>query len=88
MAEDTLERCSAESLQTVGIVTLQTLETQSQRLARIDRFSGVSIPAVDPQAAELEVAPPDDEVAAPATEPEPQPAGSEADAAEVEATTP
>ncbi len=51
VAEDTLEHCSAESLQTVGIVTLQTLETQSQRLARIDRVSGVPIPAVAPPTA-------------------------------------
>jgi hypothetical protein len=51
-AEDTLERCSAESLRTVGFVTLQTLETQSQRLARIDRAAGVPTPAVVPTSAE------------------------------------
>ncbi len=48
VAEDTLERCSAESLRTVGIVTLLTLEMQSRRLARIDRVSDVAIPAAVP----------------------------------------
>jgi hypothetical protein len=38
-ADDTIERCSQESLETVGLVTLETLDTLSRRLARIDRFS-------------------------------------------------
>ena len=37
--DDTIERCSKESLETVGLVTLETLDTLSGRLARIDRFS-------------------------------------------------
>ncbi|MGI9589763.1 MAG: M28 family peptidase, partial [Myxococcota bacterium] len=37
--DDTIERCSKESLETVGLVTLETLDALTGRLARIDRFS-------------------------------------------------
>jgi glutaminyl-peptide cyclotransferase len=37
--DDTIERCSPESLETVGLVTLEGINTISRRLARIDRFS-------------------------------------------------
>ena len=89
---DTLEHCSAASLETVGIVTLQTLETQSQRLARIDRVSGVPVPAEVPATAG-EASPPGPEALettsseAPreaADAPEPQAAAPEPQAAEVE----
>ena len=37
--DDTIEHCSPASLETVGLVTLETLQTITRRLARIDRFS-------------------------------------------------
>jgi Zn-dependent M28 family amino/carboxypeptidase len=37
--DDTEERCSAQSLASVGLVTLETLDRISARLAKIDRFS-------------------------------------------------
>ncbi len=39
-AQDTIERCSPESLETVGVVVLEALDTISARLAKIDRFAG------------------------------------------------
>ncbi len=39
-AQDTIERCSPESLETVGAVVLEALEAISERLGRIDRFAG------------------------------------------------
>lgn len=39
-AEDTIERCSPESLETVGMVVLEALDAISARLAKIDRFTG------------------------------------------------
>ena len=39
-AQDTIERCSPESLETVGVVVLEALGTISARLAKIDRFAG------------------------------------------------
>jgi hypothetical protein len=37
--EDTLERCSVESLRTVGFVSLGAIHSISRRLAKIDRFA-------------------------------------------------
>jgi hypothetical protein len=37
--DDSIEHCSPESLETVGLVTLEALDTITRRLARIDRFS-------------------------------------------------
>ncbi len=39
-AQDTIERCSPESLETVGVVVLEALDAISARLAKIDRFAG------------------------------------------------
>jgi len=39
-AQDTIERCSPESLETVGVVVLEGLDTISERLGKIDRFAG------------------------------------------------
>ena len=41
-ADDTIERCSPDSLETVGVVVLAALDSISQRLIKIDRFSGMS----------------------------------------------
>lgn len=38
-AEDTLEHCSPDSLETVGVIALEALDTIGRRLARIDRFT-------------------------------------------------
>jgi hypothetical protein len=39
-AQDTIERCSPESLETVGVVVLEGLDAISKRLGKIDRFAG------------------------------------------------
>ena len=39
-AQDTIERCSPESLETVGVVVLEALDAISKRLGKIDRFAG------------------------------------------------
>jgi hypothetical protein len=39
-AQDTMERCSPESLETVGVVVLEALDAISARLGKIDRFAG------------------------------------------------
>ncbi len=39
-AQDTIDRCSPESLETVGVVVLEALDAIAGRLAKIDRFSG------------------------------------------------
>jgi len=39
-AQDTMERCSPDSLQTVGVVVLAALDAISERLGKIDRFAG------------------------------------------------
>jgi hypothetical protein len=41
--DDDLEHCSAESLETVGVVLLEALDDISARLARIDRFSDAPV---------------------------------------------
>jgi hypothetical protein len=38
-ADDTVERCAPESLEAVGVVTLEALATIGRRLAKIDRFT-------------------------------------------------
>jgi len=38
-AQDTIERCSPESLETVGVVVLGALDAISERLGKIDRFA-------------------------------------------------
>jgi hypothetical protein len=38
-ADDTVERCAPESLEAVGVVTLEALDTIGRRLAKIDRFT-------------------------------------------------
>lgn len=43
--DDDLEHCSAESLETVGVVVLEALADISQRLARIDRFADSPVEA-------------------------------------------
>jgi glutaminyl-peptide cyclotransferase len=39
-AQDTIERCSPDSLQTVGVVVLGALDAIAGRLGKIDRFAG------------------------------------------------
>lgn len=41
-ADDTIERCSPDSLETVGVVVLEALDSISQRLIKIDLFTGAS----------------------------------------------
>jgi hypothetical protein len=38
-AQDTIDRCSPESLETVGVVVLEALDAISKRLSKIDRFA-------------------------------------------------
>ena len=57
--DDTLARCSPESLKAVGQVTLEALDTVSKRLVKIDRFSDTPLRAL----------PPPEETFAPATPP-------------------
>jgi hypothetical protein len=38
--QDTIERCSPDSLETVGVVVLEALDAISARLSKIDRFVG------------------------------------------------
>ncbi len=38
--QDTIARCSPESLETVGVVVLEALDAISRRLAKVDRFAG------------------------------------------------
>jgi glutaminyl-peptide cyclotransferase len=47
--KDTIDRCSPESLETVGVVVLEALDAISERLAKIDRFarSGLERGGVD-----------------------------------------
>lgn len=45
--DDTIERCAASSLEAVGEVTLEALETISRRLAKIDRFSSAPLSEID-----------------------------------------
>ena len=39
-AQDTIARCSPDSLQTVGVVVLGALDAIAGRLGKIDRFAG------------------------------------------------
>jgi len=39
-AQDTIDRCSPDSLETVGVVVLEALDAISKRLGKIDRFTG------------------------------------------------
>ena len=39
-ADDTIGRCSPDSLETVGVVVLEALDSIAQRLLKIDRFTG------------------------------------------------
>jgi glutaminyl-peptide cyclotransferase len=41
-ADDTIEHCSPDSLETVGVVVLEALDSISQRLIKIDLFTGRS----------------------------------------------
>jgi hypothetical protein len=101
--DDDLAHCSAESLATVGMVTLEGVEAISNRLARIDRFvesplAGVEAlqmdqlprPPEEPATDELapDAAPPQEEAGSPPT-PQTGDASADADAAEgeVEQTT-
>ena len=47
--DDDLEHCSSQSLEIVGVVTLETLGRLAQRLERIDRFADA--PSVEPSGA-------------------------------------
>lgn len=45
-ADDTIEHCAADSLEAVGVVTLDALETIGRRLAKIDRFARTPLAGV------------------------------------------
>lgn len=76
--DDTPERCSPQSLATVGVVTLEALDRIGQRLAKIDRFAKkeAAEPAAEPEA--TNESPAQEEVAVPpaGTEPSATPTGS------------
>jgi hypothetical protein len=58
--EDDLEHCSAQSLETVGVVTLDALEVIARRLAKIDRFADsplAEVSDVEPEPARVEEIP-------------------------------
>lgn len=74
---DSIEHCSAASLETVGVVALEALETIGKRLAKIDRFSRMPTaePEVDPLAPATEARTESPEAGTPAEDPlEPPPA--------------
>ena len=85
--DDTLARCSAESLEIVGRVALEALATISRRLEKIDRFSEVPLPESEESPAEP--APDPATAEEPATQEEPstaeEPATAEASVAPEEA---
>jgi hypothetical protein len=51
-ADDTIERCALESLDAVGVVTLEALDTIGRRLAKIDRFTRSPLTEAEAAAAE------------------------------------
>jgi len=57
-AEDTLEHCSPQSLQAVGQVTLEALDTVSKRLVKIDRFSDAPLRELPPEQTYAPATPP------------------------------
>ena len=74
--DDTPERCSPQSLATVGMVTLEALDRIGERLAKIDRFAKkTEEPAAPPpapapsQASEPAITPPAEAPPAPELEP-------------------
>ena len=54
---DAIEHCSAASLEAVGVVTIEALETTGRRLAKIDRFARTPTAEPDAEPAEPEPAP-------------------------------
>jgi hypothetical protein len=80
--EDRIEHCAPESLETVGLVTLEAIDTIGKRLAKIDRFA--RMPTAEP---ETEVPAPAPEIEATAPEPETE-ASEPAPAPEGEAIAP
>ena len=74
-AEDTLAHCAQESLEAVGVVSLEALETIGQRLAKIDRFTHA--PLAEAARDDLEAA---DREPAASDEPAPAPGEGEAEA--------
>lgn len=48
--DDNLDRCSPESLEAVGVVTLEALDAISQRLLKIDRFAASPTASAEPSA--------------------------------------
>ncbi len=81
--DDTIAHCSPASLATVGLVTLEALDTISKRLARIDRFSRSPVEGAEEvrleQLRKEEASPPVDETPADGTPEEPATAASEDD---------
>jgi glutaminyl-peptide cyclotransferase len=49
--DDSLDHCAPESLETVGVVTLDALESVSRRLAKIDRFARSPLGRAQPEQA-------------------------------------
>ena len=66
---DSIEHCSAASLESVGVVALEALETIAKRLAKIDRFARA--PTAEAEA-EPPVPAPEPEAEPPAPAPEPE----------------
>jgi hypothetical protein len=69
--DDTLARCSPESLQAVGQVTLEALDTVSKRLVKIDRFSDTPLRERPPPEEKLAPVTPAEPDSAPAADPAP-----------------
>jgi hypothetical protein len=65
--DDNLQHCSADSLDTVGKVTLEALDTISRRLAKIDRFAESPLEGTGELTFESPAAPEADEATAPQT---------------------
>lgn len=62
-ADDTIEHCAPESLEVVGAVTLDALDTIAGRLAKIDRFARSPITEVEALASEEDAQRPESEEA-------------------------
>ncbi len=87
--DDDLDHCSAESLETVGLVTLETLDVLSQQLSTIDRFARSPLAEAPTEAEEEpgdasgpdETAAPSEQAPADAGDAGDEPASGEANAA-------
>jgi glutaminyl-peptide cyclotransferase len=77
--DDSLARCSPESLHAVGQVTLEALDTVSRRLVKIDRFSDTPLRELPPPEETFAPATPSEPDSAPGADPAPAAPLAEAD---------